>query len=120
MFKLIALLKKKAGMSFEDFVEYYETTHAKLGVRVLPTAERYFRRYLSPFPAAESGERQETDYDVITEVWFKDRATFEAAMSDLSDPVIAEEIAQDEEQLFDRSRIRFFTVEEYESQLNGK
>ncbi len=117
MFKTVVLLKRKPGMTFEDFVTYYESTHAKLGERVLPTAERYVRRYLTPYSRLQSEQAQEPDYDVITEVWYKDRATFEAAMSSLSDPIIATEIAEDEERLFDRSKIRFFTVEERESQL---
>ena len=87
MFKAVVLLKRKAGMTFEDFVNYYESTHAKLGERVVPTAERYIRRYLTPYPTPEPEQGQEPDYDAITEIWFKDRATFEAAMSSLDDPV---------------------------------
>ena len=50
MFKAVVLLKRKPGMTFEDFVTYYESTHAKIGERVLPTAERYFRRLLEVSP----------------------------------------------------------------------
>jgi len=119
MFKAVVLLKKKPGMTIEDFVEYYESTHAKLGERVLPTAERYFRRYLTPYPTPQPDPGQEPDYDVITEIWYKDRATFEASMMSLTNPVIAKEIAEDEEKLFDRSKIHIFTVEECESKLGG-
>lgn len=117
MFKAIFLLKRKPGMTFEDFKSYYETTHARLGERVLPSAERYFRRYLMPFPEPEGGVRPETAYDVITEIWFKDRATFEAAVAALGEPEIQREIVEDEERLMDRSKIHLFTVEEWESDL---
>ncbi len=115
MFKVVFLLKKKAGMSPEAFRAYYEGTHAKLGERVVPTAERYFRRFLTPFPPPAPGQMVDSDVDVITELWFKDRAAFDAAMQELQEPAIAAEIAADEENLFDRSKIRAFTVEEYES-----
>jgi uncharacterized protein (TIGR02118 family) len=115
MYKTIVLIKRKPGMTFADFMTYYEGTHAKLGERVLPTADRYFRRYLTPYTGLERGPEQEPDYDVITEIWFKDRATFETAMSQLRESDIAKEIEEDEKQLFDRSRIHFFTVEECES-----
>ncbi len=117
MFKVVFLLKKKAGMTTEAFKAYYEGTHARLGKRVLPTAERYFRRFLTPFPPPGPGEAVDSDVDVITEIWFKDRATFEAAMQELQQPTIAAEIAADEEHLFDRSKIRAFTVDEHESSL---
>jgi len=119
MIKVVVLLKKKSGMTDEDFVKYYESTHSKLGERVLPTAERYFRRYLTPYPTPQPEQGQESEYDAITEIWYQDRATFEASMTSLTEPVIAKEIAEDEENLFDRSKIRIFTVEEHESQLGS-
>ena len=120
MFKAVFLLKKRPGMSVDDFKAYYEDTHAKLGERVLPTAERYVRRYLTPFPPVTPGQASEQDVDVITEIWFKDRATFEGAVAKLQEPEIAAEITADEERLLDRSRIRLFTVEERESPLGKK
>ena len=117
MIKTVFLLKKRPGMSTEEFRAYYENTHARIGERVLPTAERYFRRFLNPFPPPAPGQAVENDVDVITEIWFKDRATFDAAMAHLQEPAIAALIAADEENLFDRSKIRAFTVEERESSL---
>lgn len=117
MFKAVLLLKRRPGMTRDDFVAYYEGVHAKLGERLLPTVERYMRRYLKPFPGSADGQDAETDYDVITELWFRDRPAFEAAMAGLGEPATAKELAQDEERLFDRSKIRFYTVEEFESTL---
>ena len=119
MLKAVFLLKRKPGMTFEEFKSYYETTHALLGERVLPTAVRYIRRYLVPYPDSEDGSRVDTDYDVITEIWFKNRADFDAAITMLAEPNIQKEIAEDEERLMDRSKIQLFTVEEYESDLGN-
>lgn len=115
MFKAVFLLKRKPGTTMEEFRAYYETSHRLLGERVLPTAERYFRRYLTPFSPDPGAPAQEQEFDVITEIWFKDRATFDAAMASLGDPSTAQEIMEDEARFMDRSRIRLFTVEECES-----
>ncbi len=117
MFKTVCLLKRRPGMSFEDFVAYYETYHRKIGERVLPTARRYMRRYLHPVPNPLTGEVEELEYDVLTEIWFDSRDAYEAGMAALAAPKTAAEIAEDEEKLFDRSKNRFCTIEEHESVL---
>jgi EthD domain len=119
MFKSVFLLKRKPGTTMEEFKAYYETSHRKLGEKVLPTAERYFRRYLTPFSPDPGALADEQEFDVITEVWFKDRATFEAAIARLGEPSTAQEIMEDESRFMDRSRIRLFTIEECESVIDG-
>jgi uncharacterized protein (TIGR02118 family) len=118
MFKAVCLLKRRPGMSFEDFVNYYESNHRKLGEKWVPTQTRYVRRYLRPVAKNPiTGEVPATEYDVLTEIWFKSREDFDAAMAALAAPEAAAEIAEDEEKLFDRSRICLCTIEEHESIL---
>ncbi|MFN3231821.1 MAG: EthD domain-containing protein [Alphaproteobacteria bacterium] len=117
MFKTVCLLKRRAGMSFEDFQAYYETHHRKIGEKVLPHDVRYMRRYLHPVPNPVTGESPELEFDVLTEMWFDTQEAFDAAMAALGEPEIAAEIAEDEEKLFDRSKIRFCTIEEHESAM---
>jgi hypothetical protein len=117
MFKILILLKRRPGMSMHDFIDYYESVHSKLGEKHLKGhGMRYVRRYLHSMPALSSAEVPEGEYDVVTEMWFADRAAFEASSAGM-DPRAMAEIAEDEERLFDRSKTRFFTVEERESQL---
>ncbi len=121
MFKAVVLLKRKPGMSFEDFVAYYESHHRLLGEKWVPTQTRYVRRYIRPVSRNPiTGETPHTDYDVLTEMWFESRAAFDAAMAQLSNPQAASEIAADEELLFDRSRICLCEIEEHESVLGGR
>lgn len=115
MFKTVVLLKRKAGMSMEDFIDYYENHHRKIGEKVLPHGIRYMRRFLRGVPNPVTGEANEPAFDVLTEMWFEDQAAFEAAMAALSEPETAAEIAEDEEKLFDRSNMHFCTIEERES-----
>jgi len=111
---LITLLKRREGMSKEDFVAYYEANHRRIGERVLAGyATRYVRRYLYP----ADGEDQHCDADVVMEIDFPDAATRDAFFAATADPAIAAEIAEDEARLFDRSRIRTFEVKERASAL---
>lgn len=112
--KVVGLLKRRTGMSVEDFRAYYESTHRLVGEKYLRGyATRYVRRYLDP-----QGEVDEDAPDVILEVWYPDQATFEAASGRLQRPEAALEILEDERQLFDRERNRFFVVDECESDLS--
>ena len=107
MVKMILLLKRRDGMSFEDFVAYYENHHSVLGKKILPTAIKYQRRFLKPI-----GDAMPDSYDCITEVWFADQAAMEAALASAATPTNAALLAEDEAKLFDRSKIRFYMVDQ--------
>ena len=119
MIKMVTLLKRKPGMSMEDFINYYETKHSKIGEKYLSShAVRYVRRYLRPLPDSIMPNTMEDQfYDVVMEIWYPDRSAMEAAFADLSTSEAQAEITDDEAKLFDRSRIHFYMVEEHESDL---
>jgi hypothetical protein len=107
---VITLLKRREGMSKADFIAYYEAHHRRIGEQVLGGyATRYVRRFLT--------EDEAFDADVITEVDCPDEATRDACFAAMADPAIMDMIVADEEKLFDRSRIRTFSVEESASTL---
>ena len=119
MLKMLVMLKRRAGMSREEFMAYYESTHAKLGEKYMHgNAVRYIRRYLTPVPNPASDETPEAEYDVVTEVWFKDVDQWHSMMRTLSDPKMVELITEDEKRLFDRTRIQAYTVAEVESKIS--
>ncbi len=121
MLKLVSLMRRKPGLSMAEFIEAYESAsegHRLLGEHYLrPHALRYVRRFLTPVATAARAA-SENDYDVLMEIWFPDRPTFERVMAQLAAPAIAAEIAADEERLFDRASIRSFFVEEFESDMD--
>jgi hypothetical protein len=117
MFKVVCLLKRRSDLSVEQFQHYYEHHHRLLGEKWMPTLIRYVRRYLRPMTNPVRQEKVELPYDVLTEFWFETREDCEAAMTALSDPVAAREIADDGVKLFDRSNICLCMVEEYDSTL---
>ena len=111
---VITLLKRREGMSKAEFIAYYEEHHRRIGEQVLAGfATRYVRRFLHPMDGAD----QPCDADVVMEIDFPDAATRDACFTALADPATAAMIAEDEEHLFDRSRIRSFTVEEHASKM---
>jgi len=111
---VITLLKRRPGMSVEDFRAYYEASHRLIGEQVLSgIATRYERRYLSPTDGIDA----ECDFDVITEVDFPDEAAREEFTRVVSDPETLAMIVADEEKLFDRARIRTFTMTSCRSEL---
>ena len=117
MIKVVTLLTRKPGMSCEAFIEHYETHHRKIGEKYLSGfAVKYQRRYLQS--AGFRGQEGATlPFDVLTEIWYPDQDTLDAALAVLSTDEAQAEIMADEERLFDRDLIRSYMVEEYESEM---
>lgn len=117
-FKTVTLLKRRPDITLDEFIRRYETGHARLGERLLRgSATHYARRFLRPVAHPETGEPLEGEYDVVLEIWYPDRAAYEATMARLSEPATMAEIAADEATLFDRAKNRFFLVEKHESAM---
>lgn len=112
VYKVLMFLKRRPGMPLDVFRDYYETTHAKLGEKYLTGVVRYVRRYVDPVGV------DELPFDVITEVWLRDRTTAEAIV-DNATSTPPPELLRDEEFLFDRSKSRVATVVEYDSLIAG-
>ncbi|NHC21889.1 EthD domain-containing protein [Nocardioides sp. IC4_145] len=113
MIRWVFLLRRRPGMSTEDFRDYYERHHARLGEKHVPQAARYVRRFLDP-PPLSTAPVDDAD-DVITELWFLAREDLDAAVEHLSSPAVQAEIVADELRLFDRSRTRSYLVVEHDS-----
>ena len=113
IFKLLILIKRRPGMSTQEFRDYYENKHSKLGgdIGVTVGMIHYVRRYLEPLNGGE------LEYDVLTECWFRDRAKFEMVAGPLSRGEFPPDVAADEERFMDRTKTRFLKVVEYESEM---
>jgi uncharacterized protein (TIGR02118 family) len=113
MIKLVALLKKRADISREEFISYYEMCHAPLALQLTAMGHDYRRNY----PRTARVEGRETDvapeYDVITEVWFQDQKAYQAFTESMQNPAIRSQIVADEERFLDRARSRIYIVDEY-------
>jgi len=112
MFKCIALLKCKFGLSREAFIDYYETRHSALIRRLLPGILEYRRNFVDREGMFVFDGAGPIDFDVVTEMWFADRAAYDRFLAKASEPEIARLIAEDEEKLFDRAVTRMMIVDE--------
>jgi hypothetical protein len=117
--KSILLLKRKQGLTREEFLQYYERRHVPLVRTLLPSIARYTRNYLDLTPVASGGTvgaelpGQPPDFDVITELWFEGPAQYEEFLNALADPEVARRLREDEESFLDRTTMRMFSVSEY-------
>jgi hypothetical protein len=97
-------------MDTQAFIEHYEKNHVPLVLSLAPTPIVYKRNYL--VRGDEFNREEDTiDFDVITELVFRDRAGFTEWVKKLS----VEAIATDEERFLDRSRTRAYVIEEHPS-----
>jgi uncharacterized protein (TIGR02118 family) len=116
-YKILLFMKRRPGMSVADFRDYYENRHAPLCSKYSQGISRYVRRYLDPQPNPETGETGELPYDVITELWFEDEATFRGTVQYLSTSIMPDEVVEDEKQLFDRPKLRMATIIECDTAI---
>ena len=118
-FKILLFMKRKPGMSMEDFRQYYENRHIPLCMKYMQGISGYKRSYIEPQPHAESGTNEELPYDVITELSFTDEPTYKATVDHLSTTIMPEEITSDEANVFHRPTMRMATVIERETPLGN-
>jgi ketosteroid isomerase-like protein len=121
MFKVMMLLKRKPGLSLEEFIERYEGEHVPLAERHTTSLQGYIRHYLHPASHVVQGDViDEPEYDVITELWYRDRVAYEQQQESLRmRPEAIASVIADEETLFDRTKSRTVYVEDHASVLGG-
>jgi uncharacterized protein (TIGR02118 family) len=115
MYKILLLMKRRPGMTVAAFRDYYENRHVPLCAKYSGGVTRYIRRFLDPQNHPETGPAGELPYDVITELWFDNEATFTATLAYITTSIMPDEVVEDEKNLFDRSSFRIATVVECES-----
>ncbi|WP_439134069.1 EthD domain-containing protein [Pseudomaricurvus sp.] len=118
VYKILLFMKRRPGMSKEEFRDYYENHHVPMALKYASGIKKYVRRYLDPQPRPETGDGEDLGYDVITELWFEDEKIFEGTLKYLSTAVLPDEVIEDEKQLFDRERMRLATTVEYVTSLD--
>ncbi|MFV8816767.1 EthD domain-containing protein [Haliea sp. E17] len=111
-FKILLFMKRRSDISTEEFRDYYENHHAPLCMQYAQGITRYVRRYIDPQPHPETGPGNDFPFDVITELWFDDEATFRGTLAYLSTSIMPDEVIEDEKNLFDRGSFRIASVVE--------
>ena len=109
MVKAVALIKRKPGLSREEFARHYEEVHAPLILKHSPTLKRYVRNHVIVPAGAE-----EPEYDCVTELWYDNMDGYKATI-DFWLSEAGKVIRDDEDSFLDRSKLAFFLVEEHVS-----
>jgi hypothetical protein len=115
--KILCFLKRKAGLSRAEFIDYYERRHVKLVAELLPFYTDYKRNFIEPDEVyapehLENKAQAAPPFDVVTELTFASRAMYDRMLAALADPRIGPRIAADEDNVFDRSAMIIYTVDE--------
>jgi uncharacterized protein (TIGR02118 family) len=113
MFKVIALITRRPDMTREQFVEYYANNHVKLVWRVFPWTADYRRNFIDLSQSIIAPGLPAPDFDSITEMWFHDRAGYERMLAAHAEPELEKVMVADEGNFMDRTKTRFFIVNEY-------
>ena len=116
IYKILLFMKRRPGMTMEAFQDYYENHHVPLCQKYASgSVSRYLRRFLTPHRNPDTGAAEELQFDVITELWFKDEAAFRGTVRYLATSIMPDEVVEDEKHLFDRTKTRMATVVECEA-----
>lgn len=110
MYKVMAFLARKPGISREAFRAYYESQHAPLVGRLAPAMAGYRRNFLN-FDEPFKRDDDQIGFDVVTEMEFEDRAACERWFGAFRDPAIFEQVAEDERNFLDTSRVMVCAVD---------
>jgi hypothetical protein len=111
MFKVIAYLMRKPGISREEFKQNYETKLVPHMRKNFPIV-KYVRNYIDPSVAVVIPGATLPTFDAITEIYFKDQAGFEAMMGAMADPKIFGEVDAIEKTFLDTTKTCLVKVEE--------
>lgn len=114
MIKAIFLLKRKAGVTHEQFREHYEKSHVKLGQKYLGHLMiSYERNYVTQVRGSRSQGRKPVawEYDCITEWMLPNAEALEEVYRIFAIPEIGQEFFDDEGRFLDRDAVIVITCQ---------
>ena len=76
MIKLVYCISKKPGMTDEEFFDYWERVHGALAARI-----PHLRRLVQSHRISVAGDKFQTDFDGMAELWFDSVECLEHAMA---------------------------------------
>lgn len=93
MVKLVALVRKRPGMTRDAFADYWTGTHAPLAARI--PGMRGYRINL----AGDPGDMPAAPYDGSAEIWFDSRGVMEAGLASPEGVIAGADVANFAEDL---------------------
>ena len=117
MLKMVILIKKKIGMSREDFIHHYETSHSVIGRRLLGHLwVKYVRNYPVSLMTYQPEDNDVGDsYDAVTELWFENQAAVDEMARIINIPENHKLLLEAAEKFLERLFTRLLMVEEVDT-----
>jgi uncharacterized protein (TIGR02118 family) len=104
MIKLVYCITKKAGLSDQEFFDYWKDVHGPIGARI-PGLRKLVQSRRLKVP----GDPYQPDYDGMAELWFDDMEALLAARQSAEWKASTE----DEKYFIDHSKVAYFVSEEH-------
>ncbi|HWG50761.1 MAG TPA: EthD domain-containing protein [Candidatus Acidoferrales bacterium] len=104
MIKLVYCITKKAGMTDEQFVDYWKKVHAPLGARIPGV-----RKFVQSRRISVVGDKHQGDFDGMVELWFD---SIEALLAARQSPEWKASTA-DEVNFVQLTKVAYFVSEEH-------
>ena len=108
MIKVIFLLKRKDGITHEQFRDHYEKSHSRLGQKYLGHLMlSYIRNYVGEARGARNQGTKPVafNYDCVTEWIMPNEEALQEVYRIFADPAIGKEFYDDEERFLDRDAV---------------
>lgn len=119
MIKLHFVLRRKKGMSLEDFQKYWKENHGPLVAKNAKALgiQRYLQSHSFPgqenSPMTQERGGMEPLYDGVAELWWASHEAMAAAGQTAEGRAAAQELLEDERNFIDFSRSTMWLAEEH-------
>ena len=106
MIKVITLLKRKPGLSLEEFYNYWLQQHSKLAVKDHPEVTKYVQNHGLIMPEGDQ------EYDGIAETYWPDMDIFRKAVDEMQTTEKGQNHIADLDKFVDLSKMVSIVTEE--------
>lgn len=124
MFKLIITIKKKKGLTLEEFIRHYDEQHIPLCKRIMPPLHLHRRNYIltdHPFYNYVGDNRAtsstEPPFDVITEAFYETEEDARQSMDALFNGDTRRQIMEDEANFCEPGGVNFYVVKVHQTAI---
>jgi len=115
----MVLIKKKEGISAEQFRSHYESVHVPLVLSITNRFSKYVRNYVDEQSSSLHPVGAEATIDVITECSFASQESFDGFRKDLRLEREGQgRISADELNFMERESIQMFVVRESDTDIS--
>ena len=115
MVKLVAFVKRKEGLSLDEFYAHWFDVHGPL-ITNTPELARHIVRYEQLRPTDHADWMRGSGFDGVTIHWIESPAEFEAFVNE---PKYAEVLMPDEDSFLDRDSLVWMITDEPQVTIDG-